>query len=62
MNLKKEIQEIFEKYNVNNKELENAMIKLFSKFENHMLSDSMIRKIDEKLQKLNDRGKKALGG
>lgn len=62
MNLKKEIQEIFEKYNVNNKELENAMIKLFSKFENHMLSDSMIRKIDEKLQKLNDRRKKALGG
>jgi len=59
---KKVIPETFEKHGVDNKELENAMIELFSQFESHMLSDSMIRKVDERLQKLSDRRRQAWGG
>lgn len=59
---KKVIPETFEKYGVDNKELENAMIDLFSQFESHMLSNGMIRKLDEKLKEHEDRHKKAFGG
>lgn len=59
---KKVIPETFEKHGVDNKELENAMIELFSQFENHMLSDSTIRKVDERLQRLSDRRRQAWGG
>lgn len=59
---KKVIPETFEKHGVDNKELENAMIELFSQFESHMLSNGMIRKLDEKLKEQEDRRKKAWGG
>lgn len=59
---KKVIPETFEKHGVDNKELENAMIELFSKFESHMLSNGMIRKLDERLKEHEDRRKKAWGG
>lgn len=59
---KKVIPETFEKHGVDNKKLENAIIELFSQFESHMLSDSMIRKVDERLQKLSDRRRQAWGG
>lgn len=59
---KKVIPETFEKHGVDNNELENAMIELFSKFESHMLSNGMIRKLDERLKEHEDRRKKAWGG
>ena len=59
---KKVIPETFEKHGVDNKELENAMIELFSQFESHMLSKGMVRKLDEKLQEHNKRHRSAWGG
>ena len=59
---KRIVSETFYKHGVDNKELESAMIELFSKFESHLLSDGIVRKLDEKLKEHEDRRRRAWGG
>lgn len=58
----KTIKDTFEKHGVNNKELEGALIDIFKRYEDIIISDRFVEKIFKEKERIEERRRAAWGG